>query len=208
VTDTTAHQYRPDWPADVDGGDEIPPPSGGWPCRVCGGPYTDPAHTADEHPDGPVQGLLLAGAGHQIQPWSAFQTRGLLWLVNCAVFHPRGYALAVHYAELPEIEGETDDERRSRYRTEVEAGNVEAIGWSIIGDGTEAWYFDNPPDDPGMRDRRFQAVLDLLAEAAQADRERAQAAAWEAAQARDRAVPAAVEDVPPEGVHDVEHPPV
>lgn len=56
-----------------------------------------------------------------MRPFSELSDSGLLWLINRVVFHPRGLALAVH----------VDD-----------AGAVE--GWSLQGDGSEAWSF--PPE--------------------------------------------------------------
>jgi hypothetical protein len=49
---------------------------------------------------------------------------GLLWLVNAAVLHPRGWALAIHI----------DDDG-------------EPLGLSIQGDGQEPWCFE-----PGKND--------------------------------------------------------
>lgn len=69
------------------------------------------------------------------RPFSDLRAVGLLWLINTALLHPRGYALALH----------SDDE-----------GN--ATGWSLLGDGSEPWYFD--PSEPS--DREFLAVNDLL----------------------------------------------
>lgn len=51
-----------------------------------------------------------------------FQDDGLVWLVNTALLHPRGYALCVHK--------DTD-------------GNP--VGLSILGDGSEPWCF--APED-------------------------------------------------------------
>lgn len=48
-----------------------------------------------------------------------FRTNGLLWLVNTAVFHPRGLAISFVF---------DDDEK--------------VIGWRVQGDGTEPWYFE------------------------------------------------------------------
>ena len=52
-------------------------------------------------------------------PWEQLRELGLLWLINAEVFHPRGYALAFHRDE---------------------AG--EAIGFSIMGDGSEVIGFE------------------------------------------------------------------
>jgi hypothetical protein len=52
------------------------------------------------------------------RPWSEISDSGLLWLINTTVFHPRGYALAIHF----------------------DSDGV-ATGWSIMGDGLERWAF-------------------------------------------------------------------
>lgn len=53
------------------------------------------------------------------RPFDELRATGLLWLINASVFHPRGYALAIH-----------------------------ADGWSLLGDGGEVWQFgDDVPLD-------------------------------------------------------------
>lgn len=52
------------------------------------------------------------------RPFSELSDAGMLWLVNATVFHPRGFALALHADE---------------------SGNV--TGWSLLGDGSEPWRF-------------------------------------------------------------------
>lgn len=64
----------------------------------------------------------------QSRPFDELRDSGLLWLINASVFHPRGFALALHY----------------------EGG--EAVGWSLVGDGTEPWQYEPAADD------RFAAV--------------------------------------------------
>lgn len=63
---------------------------------------------------------------------------GVLWLINRVVFHPRGYALALEYAD----------------------GEPHPYGWSIQGDGSEVWSFQLDEDE------KFAAVEALLAQAA------------------------------------------
>mgnify|MGYP006921322236 CR=1 FL=1 len=41
---------------------------------------------------------------------------GILYLINKAVFHPRGFALSLSYSDDGEL-----------------------LGWQMLGDGTEAW---------------------------------------------------------------------
>lgn len=53
------------------------------------------------------------------RPFSDFIDEGLLYLVNAAAFHPRGYSLALH----------RDLETR------------EVVGWSLMGDGNEVFQF-------------------------------------------------------------------
>lgn len=60
----------------------------------------------------------------RIRPFSELQDEGLLWYINRSCFHSDGYALAFY----------KDDE-----------GNV--IGWSMLGDGSEAWSFTDEKND-------------------------------------------------------------
>lgn len=69
------------------------------------------------------------------RPWSELRDTGLLWLINSAVLHPRGFALAIHIND---------------------AG--ESTGWSLIGDGSEPWYFT----DDAESDDCFTRVTALL----------------------------------------------
>lgn len=57
-------------------------------------------------------------APKQPRPFAELSDSGLLWLINRVVFHPRGFALAIHVD-----------------------GNDVATGWSIQGDGNEPWSF-------------------------------------------------------------------
>lgn len=68
------------------------------------------------------------------RPFIDLRDTGLLWLINAAVFHPRGFALALI----------TDD-----------AGAI--VGWDLLGDGSEPWRFDQNVD------HRFTAAEALLA---------------------------------------------
>lgn len=60
---------------------------------------------------------------YEIRQWDDLRTHGLLWLINRAVFHPRGYALGfVMDADTP-------------------------IGWTISGDGSEPWQYASEVDE-------------------------------------------------------------
>jgi hypothetical protein len=61
------------------------------------------------------------------RPWVDLRSSGLLWLVNAAVFHPRGFALAV-----------------------VEDGG-KPVGWRLLGDGREPWSFASGDSDESFR---------------------------------------------------------
>lgn len=82
------------------------------------------------------------------QPWEAFRDLGLLWLVNRVVFHPRGYALGLHYeGKFPDLGACT--------------------GWSLLGDGTEPWTMGDPPPEQQRlgaptEDQLFALVKELL----------------------------------------------
>lgn len=70
---------------------------------------------------------------------------GVLWAINRALFHPRGFALALEY---PADASQED----------VIEGAVEPIGWSIVGDGTEPWrYADSIDEDDAFA--RFEGTL-------------------------------------------------
>ncbi len=69
------------------------------------------------------------------QPFEALREFGVLWAINRYVFHPRGYALAI-----------TLDEDGS------------ALGWQILGDGSEPWYFPSEEEEF----RAFNETLDGL----------------------------------------------
>ena len=81
-----------------------------------------------------------AGEGHpddKARPWAELLDAGVLWAINRTVFHPRGFALAI----------------------EAVAETGEVTGWSLQGDGSEPWKFN----DDGMEDARFAAFEALLA---------------------------------------------
>ena len=71
--------------------------------------------------------------------FSELRGSGLLWLINRVVFHPRGFALGLVYPD-----GDTTQE---------------PIGWRLLGDGSEVWYFNGTEDEP------FEAVERTLAAA-------------------------------------------
>ena len=54
------------------------------------------------------------------RPLNDLRVSGLLWLINRTVFHPRGFAIRLHYSE-----------------------NDEVTGWSLIGDGIEPMNFED-----------------------------------------------------------------
>lgn len=55
--------------------------------------------------------------------WVELRESGLLWLVNRAVFHPRGFALALVMRDS------------------------EPVGWQLLGDGSEPWRFGVDEDE-------------------------------------------------------------
>lgn len=71
------------------------------------------------------------------------RTTGVLWLINAAVFHPRGVALALDYAD-------------------EDGPDADARGWSLVAsDDGGPWTF---PDSDEIRDR-FVDVETLIREA-------------------------------------------
>lgn len=80
------------------------------------------------------------------RPWNDLKDSGLLWLVNRVVFHPRGYALAIHYTgTFPDL--------------------GEATGWSILGDGTEPWTMGDPNADQISQGAKTEDELFALVKA-------------------------------------------
>lgn len=83
-----------------------------------------------------------------VRPFADFRDSGLLWLVNRVVFHPRGYALALHYTgKFPDM--------------------GECTGWSLLGDGTEPWTMGDPSPEQQAQgalteDQLFALVKGLL----------------------------------------------
>lgn len=63
----------------------------------------------------------------EIRPWSELRDSGLLWLINRAVFHPRGFAL-----------------------TMVKRDGMD-VGWYLQGDGREVWQMAGDEDDEFAR---------------------------------------------------------
>lgn len=70
---------------------------------------------------------------HRIFSLDDLRSNGLLWLINRAVFHPRGFALAVVY-------GPNDD----------------VIGLEVKGDGSEPWAFSESMEE--RENECFEAV--------------------------------------------------
>jgi hypothetical protein len=64
--------------------------------------------------------------------------QGVLWAVNRAVFHPRGFALKLH----------------------VEGRNV--LGWSIEGDGSEPWHMALDDATMERQQKAFDALENML----------------------------------------------
>lgn len=75
-------------------------------------------------------------AAKPIRPIAELRDSGLLWLINRAVFHPRGFALGVALDE---------------------SGAV--LGWFVEGDGSEPWRFDLPAEH---EDELFRAAEEIL----------------------------------------------
>lgn len=89
-----------------------------------------------------VDGIPRVPVG-QGRSFDQLLSEGVLWAINVHVFHPRGFALALHF----------DDE------------NGEATGWSIMGDGTEPWVMQDGPGNCA----KFSAFEGLLSGARKRD---------------------------------------
>lgn len=88
-----------------------------------------------------------------VYPMTDFRGRGVLWMLNRVVFHPRGFAIGLHWADDVTVE-------------QIEANEVEPIGFSIQGDGKEVWAFGQEPD--WSEDAPFAVFEAMLDEARQA----------------------------------------
>ncbi len=78
--------------------------------------------------------------GGEPRPFGDIRDAGFLWLINKALFHPRGFALAF---------------------IKDEDGNFK--GWTILGDGTECWSFSEAIDDEyfGKAERELAQYAEL-----------------------------------------------
>jgi hypothetical protein len=65
----------------------------------------------------------MPGHDEAVRPFAELRDSGLLWLINRALFHPRGWALALSYRD----------------------GQV--VGWRLLGDGSEVWRFTDDEDE-------------------------------------------------------------
>lgn len=99
-------------------------------------PYPECTATAEESaPSRSVDEPPAAPGADEPRPWRDLRDSGLLWLINRAVLHPRGVALALH----------ADN-----------AGNP--YGWSLrVGDDRTPWTFDATTDALGFD--RAEATL-------------------------------------------------
>lgn len=79
---------------------------------------------------------------------------GLLWFINRAAFHPLGFALAFHYKPCETCDGEATIEENGEQvqcpTCEGAGAGSELEGWSLIGNGTEPFYYEGPLDDEGF----------------------------------------------------------
>lgn len=81
-----------------------------------------------------------------MRPFSELRDSGLLWLVNRVVFHPRGYALALHFEGVaPDI--------------------GECTGWSLMGDGSEPWSMGDPTPEQIAKGAKTEDELFALTKA-------------------------------------------
>jgi hypothetical protein len=79
-----------------------------------------------------------------VYPFESARSTGLLWAINKVLMHPRGFALTWEYPESATPE-------------EIVLGAVAPCGFSVAGDGTEAWQFEEGLDDRGFE--RFETFL-------------------------------------------------
>jgi hypothetical protein len=73
------------------------------------------------------------------RPLEDLRDSGLLWLINRVLFHPRGHALALHVDE----EGH-------------------AVGWSLVGDGSEPWRYADEVEERDLLARAEQTLREAV----------------------------------------------
>lgn len=124
----------------------------------------------------------LTGDEHKrLRPLAEFQRKGLLWAINRYVLHPRGFALAFvlspddsdwmgdrqpDEAAVNRIERHLLGEDFVNIRAAIEKSpngytvvpkDLDVLGWTLLGDGTETWQFNSHDDDDAMG--RFEAFI-------------------------------------------------
>lgn len=70
-----------------------------------------------------------------IRPFDELRDSGLLWLINASVLHPRGFALGIAF----DADGS-------------------AIGWTLVGDGSEPYTFGDSVNDQFLAAERTLAA--------------------------------------------------
>lgn len=79
------------------------------------------------------------------RPFGELRERGLLWLINTSVFHPRGLAMALHYGDDdPDLE--------------------EPTGWSLLAAGPDEAFDYAPSVDIDECFRQAEATMRLYVE--------------------------------------------
>lgn len=76
----------------------------------------------------------------EVRSFDDLRDSGLLWLINTTVFHPRGYAIGLHYTG-PNGTGVAD-------------------GWQLFGHGAERIAYDE--SEEARLDMLFDKVKELL----------------------------------------------
>lgn len=88
----------------------------------------------------------MTDSNREMRPFAELRDTGLLWLMNRVVFHPRGYALALHFTGDANNRGE-------------------CIGWSLLGDGSEPWSMGDPTPEQQAQGARTEDELFRLVQA-------------------------------------------
>jgi hypothetical protein len=102
--------------------------------------------TTSDRPDVSQCPRVEPAADRAVRPFrDLMEDTGLLWLINRTVFHPRGFALALVFA---------DEDRQ------------QPVGWQLVGDGTQVWTYD--PAEHATEADRFHAVTNTFYELQQA----------------------------------------
>ena len=81
-----------------------------------------------------------------VHSFESLRIHELLYTINTALFHPRGFALGLNYPEPVT-------------REQIDAHTVEPDGWVLYGDGTEPFHYVLPDGEADAAFTTFEQFL-------------------------------------------------